>query len=221
MSFSLKIQTVKFQLFSENFTRKESHTMTDKIKTDDAVIFISEAIRELLQYKEHVIIAIDGRCGAGKTTLAKALGEKLLCDVIHMDDFFLRPEQRTSKRLSVPGENIDHERFLCEVLMPLSRGEHFIYRPFDCQTGTFKEAVSVTPGKITVIEGSYSCHPKLSEYYDLCIFADTDPQTQLSRIRERNGNAAAERFKNIWIPLEEKYFSAYDIKKYCDLKFMF
>lgn len=221
MSFSLKTQDLKIQLFSKNITRKGSHVMTDKIKTDDAVIFISEAIGGLLQYKEHIIIAIDGRCGAGKTTLAKALGEKLLCNVIHMDDFFLRPEQRTSKRLSVPGENIDHERFLCEVLLPLSRGEHFIYKPFDCKTGTFKEAISVTPGKITVIEGSYSCHPKLSEYYDLCIFTDTDPQTQLSRIRERNGNTAAEHFKNIWIPLEEKYFSAYDIKNQCNLKFTF
>lgn len=50
--------------------------MTDKIKTDDAVIFISEAIGELLQYKEHIIIAIDGRCGAGKTTLAESCSEK-------------------------------------------------------------------------------------------------------------------------------------------------
>ena len=34
------------------------------------------------------IIAIDGRCAAGKTTLAARLAKELGGDVIHMDDFF-------------------------------------------------------------------------------------------------------------------------------------
>ena len=37
------------------------------------------------------IIAIDGRCAAGKTTLAARLAKELGGDVIHMDDFFLPP----------------------------------------------------------------------------------------------------------------------------------
>ena len=36
------------------------------------------------------IIAIDGRCAAGKTTLAARLAKELGGDVIHMDDFFLQ-----------------------------------------------------------------------------------------------------------------------------------
>ena len=49
-----------------------------------------------------------------------------------MDHFFLRPEQRTPERLRTPGENVDHERFLEEVLCPLRAGRVFWYRPFDC-----------------------------------------------------------------------------------------
>ena len=75
------------------------------------------------------VIAIDGRCGSGKTTLATQLSERLGANLIHMDDFFLRPEQRTPERLATPGENIDHERFLSEVLLPLRQGSVFFLPP--------------------------------------------------------------------------------------------
>ena len=84
------------------------------------------------------LFALDGRCASGKTTLASALREAVGCGVIHMDDFFLRPEQRTEERLSQPGGNVDRERFLQEVLLPLKRGESFSYRPYDCRTHCFK-----------------------------------------------------------------------------------
>ena len=61
--------------------------------------------------KSSVIIAIDGRCAAGKTYLASRIKEAVECNVIHMDYFFLRPEQRTSERLREPGGNVDYERF--------------------------------------------------------------------------------------------------------------
>ena len=80
-------------------------------------------IRALLDRQTRVIAAIDGRCGAGKSTLAAQLQAQLSCRVFHMDDFFLRPEQRTAARLAQPGENVDHERFLSEVLQPALRGE--------------------------------------------------------------------------------------------------
>lgn len=49
---------------------------------------LAEELRELP--KEVRIIAIDGRCAAGKTTLAARLVKELGGDVIHMDDFFRR-----------------------------------------------------------------------------------------------------------------------------------
>ena len=67
------------------------------------------------QDKDSFIVAIDGRCASGKTTVATALAGLLNANLIHMDDFFLRKEQRTPERLATPGENIDHERFLEEV----------------------------------------------------------------------------------------------------------
>lgn len=169
--------------------------------------------------KEFLLIAIDGRCGAGKTTLAKELQKILFCNVIHMDNFFLRPEQRSEERLKTPGENVDHERFLSEVLMPLSKNEGFSYRPYSCKTGAFSESVDVKPSRITVIEGSYSCHPKLWDYYDIHIFMDIDRKAQLKRITLRNGADTVKVFLNKWIPLEESYFNTFSVKERCELKY--
>ena len=91
---------------------------------------------------KRVIIAIDGRCGAGKTTLAQYLEEQTGATVFHMDDFFLRPEQRTPERFNTPGENVDHERFLFEVLEPLRKGVvELPYQRFDCKTQSLQDVV--------------------------------------------------------------------------------
>lgn len=179
---------------------------------------ISE-IQDLLHEKGHITVAIDGRCGAGKTTLAAYLREKLGCNVISADDFFLRPEQRSAERLSQAGGNIDYERLESEVLLPLSRSEEFSYRPYNCHTQSLEESVSVGKNSINIIEGSYSLHPRLRKYYDLKVFLDIDPRTQLERIERRNGRETLSVFKEKWIPLEEKYFEECDVKGQCDLVF--
>ena len=68
---------------------------------------LTDAIRRLPTNRGRVVVAIDGRCGSGKTTLAAALQKEFSCAVFHMDDFFLRPEQRTEERLAQPGGNAD------------------------------------------------------------------------------------------------------------------
>lgn len=170
----------------------------------------------LLSDGEHHIIAIDGRCASGKTTLAAALRERYGCEVAHMDHFFLRPEQRTPERLNTPGENVDHERFREEVLLPLVRGETVTYRPFDCARQELGEAVTLRTGGLTIVEGSYPCHRELWAHYDLRIFLTVDPEEQMRRIISRNGDRA-QSFRDKWIPLEEAYFSAFDLEKQCDI----
>ncbi|MDE5596786.1 MAG: uridine kinase, partial [Lachnospiraceae bacterium] len=124
---------------------------------------IIEAINSLPKKETSQIIAIDGRCAAGKTSLAAHLQEQLHCPVIHMDHFFLRPEQRTKERLATPGGNVDYERFLQEVITPLHLSGTFSYRPFDCKTQSLTDAVRILPKDYVFVEGSYSCHPALRE----------------------------------------------------------
>ncbi|MDE6724086.1 MAG: (d)CMP kinase [Ruminiclostridium sp.] len=164
------------------------------------------------------LIAIDGRCAAGKSTLAAMVGQRLNCSVFHTDDFFLQPYQRTEERLSEPGGNMDRERFAEEILKPLSKGKNVLYRPFDCHTMGFSDPVEVTVWQTAVIEGSYSCHPELWDFYDMHIFLNVSAEEQLRRIENRNG-ANLEMFRNKWIPLEERYFREFGIMEKCGLVF--
>lgn len=186
--------------------------MTDIIDT------ILKAINVLKTNNQHLLIAIDGRCSAGKTTLAAHLQKRCDYNIFHMDDFFLRPEQRTLHRLDEPGGNVDYERFLQEVFLPLNSGKAFFYQPFDCRTQSLEEPVPVAPRSINIIEGSYSCHPALWNYYALHIFLSVDHSEQLRRIALRNGTEL-EKFTEKWIPFEERYFLAYKTMERCELHF--
>lgn len=174
-------------------------------------------IKALISDKKFVIIGIDGRCGAGKTTLANKIQESIPCNIIHMDDFFLQAHQRTEKRLLTPGGNTDRERFFKEVLVPLTEHREFSYRPYSCKTGSLGDEIKISPSALTIIEGSYSCHPNLAKHYDMRIFTDIDSDTQMQRIINRNGSGA-EMFRNKWIPMEEKYFNYFFIKENSDFQ---
>ena len=174
------------------------------------------AIRQLAETRSPVLVAIDGRCAAGKTTLANRWSVAFGWNVVHLDDFFLRPEQRSPQRYAVPGENVDHERFLAEVLDPLRMGQMPVYRPFDCHTMALTEPRTIPLAPIVLVEGSYACHPDLWDRYDLRLFVTVDPDEQLRRILTRNGPDAARVFQDRWIPLEERYFAAYQVQERCD-----
>ena len=180
-----------------------------------ALLPLMGRIDRLLSQKGRAVVAIEGRAGSGKSTLASLLQSLYGCTVLHMDDFFLRPEQRTAERYAAPGGNIDHERFAAEALPGLQAGRTFRYRPFDCATFTVDEGTDITPAPLTVVEGSYSLHPALGEYHDCAVFLTVEPAEQRRRIKARNP-AFAERFFDTWIPLEEAYFAAFHPEQRCD-----
>ena len=185
---------------------------------EDAQTHALAAIQELTKTRGIVLVAIDGRCAAGKTTLANRWGAAFGWSVAHLDDFFLRPEQRTPQRYTAPGENVDHERFLAQVLTPLRQGQTPVYQPFDCHAMALGPAVSLPVTSVVLIEGSYACHPSLWDSYDLRLFMTVDPSTQLRRILARNGPETARVFQDRWIPLEERYFAAFQVEQRCDLR---
>lgn len=165
---------------------------------------ILEKIDTLLTEQDRILIAIDGKCTSGKTTLAAKLAEIYDCNVFHMDDFFLRPEQRTPERFAEIGGNVDYERFQEEVLLPLKTGQPFSYRPFDCKSFTLADPINVPPKKLNIIEGTYSQHPYFGEAYDFKILLDVDEETQRQRILKRPTHLHKQFFEE-WIPMENRY----------------
>ncbi|MGN1315785.1 MAG: uridine kinase [Acutalibacteraceae bacterium] len=187
----------------------------DNLKS--AVEITAEKMRGILKEKGSVRVAVDGRCGSGKSTFARLLKEEFDCNLFCMDDFYLPPEKRTEERYKEPGGNVDRERFLKEVLEPVAKGKTVFYRVYDCGTKRLKEPVKIQAKNVVITEGSYSCHPELSDFYDLHIFLTVSSKVQMERIINRNGQVEAEKFKNKWIPLEEKYFKYFKIQEKCDI----
>ena len=165
---------------------------------------------------KQIVIAIDGNCTAGKTTLASVLKNEYDCNVFHMDDFFLRLEQRTVERYAQPGGNVDYERFQEEVLIPLKKGSAFSYRPFSCKTFSLSDAVEVTPKALNIVEGTYCLHPYFGDVYDLKLFLSIDSELQRERIYQRPRHVQG-RFFTDWIPMEKLYFDFCQIPGQADL----
>ena len=175
-------------------------------------------IDEQLEANPHdVVVVIEGGSANGKTTLGDILQSVYDCNLLHTDDYFLRPEQRTAERLAEVGGNLDRERFFEEVVQPLTRGEAVRYRRFNCMTRSLEPPVTLPQKKLTVVEGAYSMHPAFGSYYHLSVFLSVPADTQRERILRRNSPDFARRFFEEWIPMENAYFTHMNIPARADL----
>lgn len=178
---------------------------------------VFEAISRLSESGERVIAAIEGPAASGKTTLSAELEKHFDCNVFHMDDFFLRPFQRTSDRLAEPDGNIDAERFYDEVITGILSGDDFEYRPYCCSAQKLSDHVQVKCRRLNIVEGVYSMHRSLIGYYDLCIFLDIDGELQQRRLEMRESGEKLELYRRVWLPMEERYFRTFEPCKHSDI----
>ena len=77
--------------------------------------------------------------------------------------------------------------------------------------------MTVPAARLTIVEGAYACHPALWDSYDLRVFLTVDAAEQLRRIEARSGPEKLRMFRDRWIPLEEAYFTAFDLPVRCDM----
>ena len=211
-----------YPLFGHSESFRRHYHPSYRVVSGDYLEYIElfSVIDRSFKAEEQLIIAIDGRCGSGKSWLARLLSGVYPCSVVHMDDFFLRPEQRKEERLKEIGGNVDRERFLEEVARPLMNGrKSFEYQRYDCVRQKLTDSVKIQRKKLLVVEGTYSCHPLFSHLYDLKIFLNIESGAQRERILKRNGDYMLRRFISEWIPKEEEYFQTFGIREACDIIF--
>lgn len=164
-----------------------------------------------------VLVALDGRCGSGKTTLAAILAERFPESVtLHTDDYYLPPEQRAPGWEHTPCANMDLTRLRAEALEPLRACCVGQYRAYCCGVGAYKAGGPLVPKPLVLVEGSYSLHPSLADLYDLKIFVTCPPEEQARRLLGREGTHYAA-FTSRWIPLEEAYFEQYHVEQGADV----
>lgn len=163
-----------------------------------------------------LVLALDGRCGSGKTTLTNALVRQFPASaVLRTDDFYLPPAQRAHGWEQTPCANMDLARLRDEALRPAYAGQPVAYRAYSCRQGAYLPPAQLPAQPLVILEGSYSHHPLLRPYETLRVFVTCTKAEQTRRLQAREGARYAD-FAARWIPLEEGYFAQYSIAESAD-----
>ncbi|MBQ3637695.1 MAG: uridine kinase [Clostridia bacterium] len=162
-----------------------------------------------------LVLALDGFCASGKSTLAAEFEKRYGARVIHTDDFYLPSPMRTPERYAEPGGTIQYERLKEEVVDCL-RLPALTYGRIRHADFTVGDPVTLPLAPLTVIEGAYAAHPFFGDYADILCFMETEPGEQRRRIFARNGPERLRLFEERWIPYEEKYEAAFGIREKAD-----
>lgn len=202
--------------FSHSAEYRAAYAPAYRVVNADYAMLLPLLARVWPLREEGGTLAIEGRCGSGKTSLAARLSQLLDAPIVHMDDFFVPFAERTPARYQEPGGNVDYARFASEVLPFLGSGRAFSYGAFSCRTGRIEQSIKIAASPLVIVEGVYAMHPRFGSPYDVTAFCDVLPESQRGRILRRDGEELLRAFQERWIPLEEAYFSAYHIRERCD-----
>lgn len=153
-----------------------------------------------------LVIGIAGGSGSGKTTVVKAITEKLKNEkvvVIPQDSYYKDSSDLTDEEKRA--YNFDHPNaidwdLLCKQLAELKKGKSIrqpVYSYISCSRSK-TETVLVEPGDVIIIEGILIfTREELRKQLDVKIFVDADDDDRLMRVMARD---ITERGKDVrWV----------------------
>ena len=186
--------------------------MQETSDTLEALQISVEALeRDIVRAKsngsEPFMIAIDGRSGSGKSTIADFLSSRMNALIVHGDDFYaggvgIRDE--TPKELA--DICIDWQR-LRTVLTEIrqegsSRFAAFDWNAFDGSLEDRPKEIAARP--VVVVEGVYSGRPELKGCMDYQVLVNTPSETRMKRLEIREGRISD--WERQWHRAEDWYF---------------
>jgi uridine kinase len=158
-----------------------------------------------------LLVAIDGRSGVGKSTLAVAVSAELAAAVIDGDDFYSGGGAVKWDAMT-PAERVDHcidWRRQLPVLGALCRGEVATWRPYDWEVDDGRLAdhlLTCPPRPVVILAGAYSARPQLAHLLDLRVMLDAPDEARRQRLRRREGEHYRAKWEARWALAEEYYF---------------
>ena len=162
--------------------------MAQNITPESLISTLAAALAQ--QPTKPLVLALDGRCGSGKTTLANTLARQFPASItLHTDDFYLPPTQRIRGWEKTPCANMDLARLRDEALRPAYEGQPVQYRAYSCREGAYLPARELAAQPLVILEGSYSHHPLLTGYETLRVFLTCAKEEQTRRLQAREGGA--------------------------------
>ncbi|MGH8914008.1 MAG: uridine kinase family protein [Acidimicrobiia bacterium] len=179
----------------------------------DAASRLADRIRELARDRGRpLLVAIDGRTAAGKSTLAAKVAAQVGAVVIDGDDFYAGGTAAEWDAMSA-AEKVDHcidWRRQRPVLEALSRGERAAWFEYDwdADDGRLAEKATICePAPIIILEGAYSARPEMADMFDLRVLVDAPADLRRERLIRREGKDYQEDWNARWDEAEQWYFA--------------
>ena len=167
---------------------------------------------------QRAVVAIDGRSGSGKSTVAEAVAHAIGAVIVPCDDFFAAgvsnaewdrrtPEQRAADAL-------DWRRLKREAIEPLRTGRAARWYAFDFLAGPRGDGtypLQRTPTEraskpVVLLDGAYSARPELADVVDLSVLVEAAPSTREARLAAREEADVLRQWHARWDLAEEHYF---------------
>ncbi len=194
-----------------------------------AIDTVVAAIRACSVSSHRLVVAIDGRSGSGKSTVAEAVAQAIGAVIVPCDDFFAAsvsnaewdgrtPEQRAA-------DAIDWRRLKREAIEPLRTGRPARWYAFDFlagprDDGTYplqRAPIELAPKPVVLLDGAYSARPELADVLDLSVLVEAALTTRQARLEAREASEFLRQWHARWDLAEEYYFrhvrppSAFDV----------
>ena len=179
------------------------------MSTSKLDLLIAEAHKPL---NRPVLVAVDGRSGTGKSTLAAEVAARHGGRCVTADDFWSGGEEDYWQALP-PDERadraIDWRRLRAEVLEPLLAGCPASWRTFNWQVGEglSDSSLACEPVPVIVLDGAYSMRPELADIVDVAVLVTLDDPERRSRLLAREGDEFMGRWHVLWDKTEDYYFT--------------
>jgi uridine kinase len=165
-----------------------------------------------------LVVAVDGRSGAGKTTFVEALLGALTDAVLPTSAPSRRPQLLHLDDLYPGWAGLARgvRRLHDQVLQPLSRGERAAYRRFDWLEGRDGETVTLPPMGLLVVEGAGCSVPPCAALESVRVWLDAAEDTRRSRGLARDGESYRPHWDR-WARQEESLFARHRPRDHADL----
>lgn len=154
------------------------------------------------------LIAVDGRSGVGKSTLAVLIADSVEAALIEGDDFFAGGTGLRSDSPAVRAADCIDWRRQRAVLDVIRQGRAARWRAFDWVAfdGRLRSSVSeLSPRSIVILEGVYSARPELADLIDMKVLVTAPDAVRKARLLEREGCIGP--WERQWHEAEAHYFS--------------
>ncbi len=156
-------------------------------------------------------VVIDGRSGAGKSSLARRLVSawpgRGRVQLVALDDVY-------------PGwdglaEGVDYAREV--ILLPHARGLLGVWERWDWEAGTRAEAYAVDPSLPLVVEGAGILTPEVARLADVSVWVEAPTDSRRHRALERDGDTYRPHWRR-WALQEDAHLDAHSPAERADVR---